>query len=110
MAQGPTLITKILHHLCNNAKTEEMNPDRCIGFKALPVKEGLAITYEQRRYFFEEQFLNEALRLIKNSTTIHMRNSITSSIDKAPKMINNLQNYLGRHQCPSVFSLIEKWL
>lgn len=113
IAIGPGLISKIFINLCGTSKTVEMIPERCLSFKTIPKDEALAIvynSYKQRRQIFEEKFLSEALLLIQNSTWVHFANSVSDNMDQAPKNLNNLQNYLGKHKCPSTFSVIDKWV
>lgn len=113
IAIGPGLLYKLFTNLCQTKKTSDMTPDKCLSFKTIPPGEALAVlqnTLEKRKYLFDEQYLEEALRLSQNSTFIHFSNSVTNKMDAAPKNMNNLQNYLGRHQCPSTFSVIDKWL
>lgn len=72
---GPHLVTKVLHKLCNTTLSSEISLEHC-NFQVLPIDNFYAIPYTVHRHFFDPNTLDDVLGKVKDSYLVHIWNKL----------------------------------
>ncbi|KAL5277610.1 hypothetical protein ACFFRR_002687 [Megaselia abdita] len=102
---GPSRITGVLSDICKTNDTQYMTLEKCHGFKVFSMDKFYAVHYSIWNYLFEEQYLNEALEMTKNSLLIHMWNQMSSET-KFKVGTKGAYGVYAEKFCPLVYSSI----
>lgn len=99
---GPGVITRVLHKVCQTEYPPLMTRSRCHDFNVFPVDAFYAVHWEDWRYFFEERYTNKTLRMTKDSIAVHVWNK--HSVNTKIKVGSNVAyGLLAAEYCPRVY-------
>jgi lactosylceramide 4-alpha-galactosyltransferase len=99
---GPGVITRILHKVCQTTVPDQMDRARCHSFKVFPIEAFYAIRWPDFRYFFEEKYLNETMAAINQSIVVHVWNKHSRKL--SVKVGSNVAyGLLAEEYCPKVY-------
>lgn len=100
---GPGVITRVLHRVCQTTYPPFMTRERCHDFNVYPVNTFYAIKWIDWRYFFDEKYTKRALEMTNKSIAIHVWNKHSARL-----MIrvgsNAAYGLLASEYCPTVYS------
>lgn len=102
---GPYAITRLIQRICNTKNTSQMTLEHCVAVKVYPPKFCYPIPYQSWRKYFENSFANETLKLVENSTAIHVWNHMFD-INKAKVEPNSAYSILAKRFCPRIFEAL----
>lgn len=124
---GPDAISRSMKRICNVNEVPKMKPEICWGFHVLPKRVLYPIFWQDWKWLFDANLLNETLRITKEAVAVHFWNRLSSSTlilkdfknktvvefykEKLKKNVNILNpygetayGYLAKIHCPSVYN------
>ncbi|KAH8392855.1 hypothetical protein KR215_004643, partial [Drosophila sulfurigaster] len=105
---GPVSLSRVMSYICNTNNITVMQSDqrRCQGIKVFRSSDFYAIS--DWAYFFEPEFANETMELLKNSYAAHLWGHISTQRDLR---VNSNAAYiqLATQNCPKVLAAARKW-
>ena len=99
---GPGVITRVLKRICNTNTPQQMTLERCYGFKVFPINAIYAVGWIKHRYFFEERYLEETLKLLNESIVVHVWNNFSKHL-KIKVGSKVTYAVLANEYCPRVY-------
>lgn len=95
---GPDAISRTLKKICNVNEVSKMKPEICWGFHVLQKRVFYPIYWEDWKWLFDPNLLNETLRLTKDAVAVHFWNKLSSTtpIIKDFKNITISEMYKGK--------------
>ncbi|XP_034099426.2 lactosylceramide 4-alpha-galactosyltransferase-like [Drosophila albomicans] len=105
---GPVSLSRVMSYICNTNNITVMQSDqrRCQGIKVFRSSDFYAIS--DWAYFFEPQFANETMELLKNSYAAHLWGHISTQRDLRVNS-NSAYIQLATQNCPKVLAAARKW-
>lgn len=107
---GPKLVTRIIQRVCQTDILTEMTPEKCWGFKALPIDEFYAIPYDKWEMIFQPEFRDEAMEMVDNSAGVHVWNTFSSATVVQKSLPETAYGALAAQNCPKVFEAAGEFL
>lgn len=108
-SNGPLLITRVLHKLCQADDTSAMvEKESCDGFHVLPRNYCYPITGVKWEKLFNETFSEMAMETSKDSMVVHFWNNLSKHYELR---INSTAAYvqLAKLHCPKVFAMCDEF-
>lgn len=100
---GPGVITRVLHKLCQTRDPRNMMADRCRGFRVLPIDKCYAVGWQNWRQFFSKNNSQEVLHKVHDSIIVHVWNK-HSSKEIIIKGDDSAYDKLAKQFCPKVYA------
>lgn len=100
---GPGCITRVLKKVCQTDLIREMTRRRCFGFNVYPAEAFYAVEWDEWTYFFDEKSKDKAMKLIENSTIVHVWNKL-SSMRRVKVGSQVAYGLLAEQYCPKVYA------
>lgn len=102
-ALGPTMVTEILHDMCNVFLVEDMvRMESCEGIRILPVEEFYPVSYDHYFVLLHNFWRKKVMPLLVNSTLIHIWNHYTDEV-KVKKGGRSAYDKIVQKQCPRLY-------
>lgn len=104
IANGPQMMTRIFNDICSTENRTLWTQNQCNGFNIFPKEKFYPISWTDYIFYFQPEKRDEVLKLIENSTIIHVWNDRSKHIWNKKNGPKNAYQVTAERNCPFVYS------